>query len=369
MTKRITFVIASLGAGGAERVMSIMANYWIAEGNDITILTLSDSSKSVFYELEPRINYVPLGLEGNSNNKIEGLLNNIKRIYKLRHAIKASKPDVIISFLDTTNILTTLATRGLKVPIILSEHNAINKVDIGWLWSMLRARIYPMADKVVLLSERMRSYYPVSVRETAVVIPNPVLVSQNSTKDTPEVFLEKPSIMAMGRLSYEKGFDLLMRSFAMIKDDYPLWSVTILGEGDARGELEFLRNELGLEGKVHMPGLVKNPYDYLRQADIFVLSSRNEGFPVALCEAMACGSAVISFDCMTGPAEIIDNGVNGILVPPENANSLANAMAKLIVSEDDRKRLGSMACDITTRFGVEKVMQEWIDLVALVGKQ
>lgn len=340
--------------------MSVIANHWAREGVEVTMLTLS--ADSPFYELDPRVSLKKLGLQGGSAGVGAGLFANIGRVRRLRGAIKESAPDAVISFIDTTNVLTILATRGLGVPVIVSEHNEPTVAPLGRAWDFLRRLTYPLADGVALLTERARGYYPKSAREKAVVIPNPVVVPAESHGGR-EPMVKSPAVMAMGRLSREKGFDILLRAFAKAWRSRPGWSLVILGEGPLRRELAELTSELGMEDAVKMPGLVKNPHDYLRQADIFALSSRFEGFPVSLLEAMALGAAVVSFDCMTGPREVIRDGVDGLLVPPEDEEALAEAMGRLMDAEGERRRLGEEAKRVVERYGVENVMRMWEDLL------
>jgi glycosyltransferase involved in cell wall biosynthesis len=356
-TMRLTLVISSLVCGGAERVMTVMANHWAARGRSVTLLTMDDGSSAPFYDLDCRICHQALGLARNSGNSAAGLQNNFKRVSGLRRAIRKSEPDAVISFMDKTNIIVLLATLGMKTPVMISERTDPALKSIGRVWNGLRKLAYPFADLIVVQSESALDYFPPRLQSRARIIPNPVPQPEAAAQSSMQ--LAKPSLVAMGRLSHEKGFDLLLRAFARLQDRHPQWTLTILGEGQLRAELESLRNSLGLDGRAHMPGRVKQPHTALAQADLFVMSSRREGFPMALCEAMACGLPVICAACSSGPKEIVRNGIDGLLVPTEDIDALAAAMDRLMRDEAERKRLASSAQQVTERFGVEKVMGIW----------
>jgi len=359
---RCTLIIHSLTSGGAERVISRMANYWAAKGWEINLLTFDDGTEPPFYELDSQISHVPLGIAGYSPNKIMGLWKNLTRIQPLRSAIIKSKPNVVISFMHQTNEIVLLATRGLNVPVIVSERNHPAMENTSRIWTQLRQWTYPFADRIVVQTKRAGNYFSSKLQERIIVIPNPVLLPPDKQKQTHKLLGEN-SLIAMGRLVPQKGFDLLLEALAKLKERYPEWRLTILGEGELRPKLESLRNELGLGDRVYLVGRVKNPYEFLKQADIFIMSSRFEGFPNALCEAMACGLAVISTDCPNGPREIIRDGVDGILLPNEDISALAAAMERLMFDEKERRSLGERATEVTERFGLEKVMLLWESLI------
>jgi len=365
---RCTLIIHSLTSGGAERVISRMANYWATKGWEINLLSFDDGREPPFYELDSQISHIPLGIAGYSPNPIVGLWNNLTRIQKLRSAIINSKPHVVISFMHQANELVLLATRGLNLPVIVSERNDPARQTISKVWTKLRQWTYPFGDRIVLQTKRAGDYFSSKLQKRICVIPNPVLLPPYET-ELSDKLLGKPSLIAMGRLVPQKGFDLLLETLAKLKDRYPEWTLTILGEGELRPQLESLRNELGLDDRVHLLGRVTNPHKFLKQGDIFIMSSRFEGFPNALCEAMACGLPVISTDCPNGPREIIRDGVDGILVPNEDVSALAAAMERLMSDEKERQRLADRAKEVTESFSLEKVMSLWESLINEVIKE
>jgi glycosyltransferase involved in cell wall biosynthesis len=194
------------------------------------------------------------------------------------------------------------------------------------------------------------------------VIPNPVLAFKEGTARLPLKNAEGRTMVAMGRLVEQKGFDLLLDAFGQLSARYPGWSLVIMGEGPLRGELEARARALHLEHQVQFTGEVPEPFPVLRAADLFVLSSRFEGFPNALCEAMACGVAVVSFNCPSGPAEIIRHGVDGILVPPGDVSALVAVLDDLMKDQHERDRLASRAPEVVERFSCDKVLLLWEQL-------
>lgn len=360
--ERITLVISSLFAGGAERVMSMMANYWAQKGWTVTLLTSDDGTPPPFYELDRRVRHKPLGIMAESTNILQGGWRNVRRVFVLRREIGASHPDAVISFMDRTNVLVLLATRGMEVPLLVSERIDPAMYPLNRVWSALRIWLYPYADAVIVQTKRATSALP---KQSLVhVIPNPITPCPEESEQGSTLRIPAYSIIAMGRFAEQKGFDLLIRAFSSLRELHPGWHLVILGDGPLRPELAQLADRLGVADNVLLPGQVKNPLAVLSQAEIFVLSSRFEGFPNALCEAMACGLAVISTDCPSGPREIIRDGIDGILVPSDDVDALADAMARLMADERERRRLAAHAPQVTQRFGLENVMGMWEDVLS-----
>ncbi len=361
---KIAMGISSLGGGGAERVISIMANYWAGKGRDVTVITLASEEKDV-YHLDERVRRAAFDLEKKSQGARDALKNNLQRILYLRKTLRASRPDVVIGFSEHMCVMMLLATLGLSIPVIAFEHTDPRQAPLDRFWGFLRRWSYFRAKGIVLLTEELKGVAAQSWPEKLLhVIPNPAVVVEKN-KDAPPPF-ELPArfIVAMGRLVPLKGFDMLLEAFSRCERDD--WSLVILGEGEDRLRLEHLVKKFNLEQRALLPGRVAEPSLILRRADIFVLSSRYEGFPMALVEAMACGVAVLSFDCPTGPSDIVRDGEDGILVPPEDISALTEAMTGLMDDERQRHRLAARAPEVMRRFCVEKVMDQWDALLASV---
>jgi len=350
---KITFLISDMSVGGAQRVVSLMANHWAAAGHAITIVTVSDTPS--FYPLEPEIEWIGLGLQREPGSLLSGLKANIKRIRSVRKTLLALKPNMVISFLTQTNIVAAAACRSLALPVIVCERNNPEQGTLSRSWKRARKTAYQWADRIVVQTESARRFYDNFSAET-VVIPNPV------RKMTVAEHKKENIILAAGRLVPQKGFDLLIDAFANVSAAD--WQLVILGEGPERDNLEKQVSDLSLSGRVQLPGQVKDIDAFYAKAPIFVLSSRFEGFPNVLCEAMAAGLACISCDCASGPADIIDHNQNGLLVETENETALAAAINALIYNQNKRDSLGKAAAKISEKLALNKIMARWDDTLA-----
>jgi GalNAc-alpha-(1->4)-GalNAc-alpha-(1->3)-diNAcBac-PP-undecaprenol alpha-1,4-N-acetyl-D-galactosaminyltransferase len=363
MPMRITLVISTFAAGGAERVMSSMANYWAERGEDVTLITLSSQSKD-WYTLDPRIKRVGLGVLSISTHIGQAIRHNVRRIIWLRRALRRARPDIVISFLDTTNVLTLMANWGFGIPVIVSERIDPHQDPIGLAWSGLRSLLYRHADAVVVQSCVVRDWaLRLQGIKAIYVIPNPVNPIRNGSEHTSSRHGSSHIIVAMGRLVRQKGFDILIEAFGRCAAKHSNWSLVILGEGPERASLQTIAAGLGIADRVSLAGQCQEPATILKGADLFVLSSRYEGFPNALLEAMACKLAVISTDCPSGPRDIIRNGVDGVLVPSNDVTALADAMDRLMANSDERRRLGTGALEVIERFSMERIMTMWDEAV------
>lgn len=369
---RVSFVIPAIGSGGAEHALVLLARRWAAAGREVTILTYDDGSRPPFYDLDPGIGHLPLGLARDSTGPLDAVRNNLRRALSLRRGLRRSRPDIVVSFIDQTNVLTLIASEGLGVPVVVVEQSDPHTFPIPPAWARLRLLTYARARRVVLLSARDAAYFPPRLRRRVAVIPNPFVRPPQGAAAGPahDSAGGRRTLIAVGRLHRDKGFDLLLRAFALVGDEHPDWDLTVLGEGEERGRLETLREELGLGGRVRLPGRVKDPYAFLRRATLFALPSRVEGFPLALCEALACGLPAVCADCAGGVRDIIEDGVNGLLVPKGDAGALAGALGRLMSDEALRRRLSLRAPEVVERFSPEKTFEAWESLLrAVMGER
>jgi glycosyltransferase involved in cell wall biosynthesis len=351
----------------------MLANYWKSQLHEVTVVTLSDES-SDFYCLAPGVRRLALGVASVSSGLAGAVLKNISRIRAIRRAILQHQPQFVIGFCDTNNILTLLACIGLPATVILSERVHPERYAIGLAWSLLRRLTYPFADVVIVQTRRTLEWVVRHWRidpNRVVAIPNPVSfvgvggdlefagVSKRAIEQE-RLMGSAPTVIAIGRLVPQKGFDLLLPAFAGVAKRFPEWRLVILGEGPERSKLEGMRDNYGLQGRVTFPGTLPVTERLLERARVFVLSSRYEGFPNALLEAMAAGLAVISFDCPTGPRELIENGKNGVLVPPDQVVSLEASLLELVSDPLKRQRLGDHARGVRDLYSVDEVGKQWM---------
>ena len=364
---RLTLVIPALGVGGAERVMVTLSNAWARRGWEVTLLTYDDGAEQPFFPLDPAVNWLPLGIRGDSTNVFHGLQQNLQRLWRLRQAITRSKPDVVISFLDQTNVMVLAATTQLGVPALVSERNDPAYQPLGRAWQLLRRCLYPRASSVVVQTAAAKRYFPPAVQRRTRIIPNPVVAERVDTRDIAMAPADAEfCLVAAGRLTEQKGFDLLLCAFAEIAVRHPSWSLTIWGEGPLRGQLTAQRDAFGLASRVALPGRTSRLPQALTRADLFVLSSRYEGFPNILCEAMAQGLPVVSFDCPSGPSEILRPGIDGLLVPRDDVAALAAALDRLMGDDEQRRALAKRSPEIVNRFGLDRILAEWDTLLSEV---
>ncbi len=363
---KIAMVISSLSAGGAERVAVLLARGLAALGHRVSIVTVF-GAEGDFYPVPEGVERVALDLGGTTRGLLAKIAANAWRKAALGEALGRIGPDAVISFMAETNVLTVLACLGTKVPVLVTEHADPRVFRLNLAWRMLRAAAYRRAACVVSVSPGVDDYFARLPERKRVVIPNPIPLDEiRSAKPATDAFAWPHTVIGMGRLAPEKGFDVLLRAFARSAARRPDWGLAILGEGPDRARLESLAAELGIEDRAGLPGVIDDPFPRLRAADLFVLSSRSESFAIALVEAMACGLPAIATRCWSRSPGLVRDGVDGVLVPPDDVDALSAAMAALMDDEPRRRQLAAPAAESVERFHPTAISHSWDELLEAV---
>jgi len=366
---RLLFFIHSLSGGGAERVTVNLANHWAAKGWHITIVTLTSRSPD-FYELHPAVERISLELADESRNVLAGLWRNLRRVRALRQVLRQVQPNIALALMSTANVILALATQGLaNVCAIGSERIHPPQLPLGVQWRALRRFTYGRLAAVVALTQESAEWLKMHTRAQRVpIIPNMALrpLAVQAPRLTPETVCvaDRHILLAVGRLEKQKGIDWLLEAFMALALKYYNWNLVILGEGPERRALEAQVQAFGLDGRVFLPGRAGNVGEWYERADVYVMSSRFEGFPLTLAEAMAHGLPAVSFDCDTGPRDIIRPEVDGLLVPPGNVDSLTAALDRLMGDAALRAQFAARAVEARERFSMERIAGMWEELFA-----
>jgi glycosyltransferase involved in cell wall biosynthesis len=414
----ILILINSLTSGGAERVTVNLSSYLVEKGYKVTVVTVKKKERE-FYVLDSRVSRIYLDstqsawrssrivaslkqyikrfavlrvivrrliLWGLPLDRISlsrtinrltpsGILNRfflfrtLKSVKPIRKVIKQLRPDIVLGMMTSNAVRAIIASFGLPTKVIVSERNFPGRKKTNYRWAKLRRRFYRFADGHVVQTHKISCWLRKHTgASNIVIIPNAVTYPIASLPPilAPEKVVGKEGkvILAVGKLHEQKGFDLLISAFHRIAQHAPGWMLVILGKdvktGNQRQNLQQQVDELNLSDRVKMPGCAGNILDWYRRADIFVLSSRYEGFPNALLEAMANGCSCISYDCDTGPSEIIINEQNGLLIAPEDIDSLAEAMERLVKDEKLRAHIAANAIKVRENFSQHRIMDMWI---------
>lgn len=349
----ICIVLPDLRGGGAERLHVYLANDWVEQGHKVEIILMQKHGE-LLPLLSPKVTLVELGVE------------RIRQVIRpLSKHLKQSRPDVILSAMWPLTSATVIAwlLSGRHGKLFVSDHNqlsvsCVRELGISPLFLKTLIRItYPFSTGVIAVSEgvkedicRLGRFPEARVK----VIYNPSATGVSPHRES-QIIREKlwgngfaHHVLSVGTLKAQKDHETLIRAFASLPADLNA-KLTILGEGPLRAKLEKLITELGLQSRIAMPGFVTDPYPWFRSADLFVLSSQWEGFGNVIVEALECGVPVVSTDCPSGPAEILDNGRYGKLVPTNDPAAMAAAMSTTLLEPRDREALMNRAKAFSVR--------------------
>ena len=366
MKNKLIFISPKNTSGGAERVMVTIANQFSKKLYDVIFVTFDSSSNFYPVDKNVKIERLNVGTEQYSKVLKYFLLPyiEIKRYFKLKKLISKEKPNCVISFLFTSNILSTIACRKLNVPIILSERN--DPFRYGKIKRFIMRIFYSKANGFVCQSSKMKDYAEKNYSLNNVVyIPNPLNEGQIST----ESVKKQDKIITVGRLIDQKNQRLLIDAFSEIHDEFSTFQLYIYGDGEKRKELEQQIKDLKLESFVFLPGVEKEVLSHNRDAKLFVLSSDWEGYPNVLIEAMANGICSISSDFATGSArDIIKNGVNGYLFQVGDKEELVEIMKRLLRDERKMSTVAEEGRKIYNKLEIKNIIEEWLDYIEMIMK-
>jgi GalNAc-alpha-(1->4)-GalNAc-alpha-(1->3)-diNAcBac-PP-undecaprenol alpha-1,4-N-acetyl-D-galactosaminyltransferase len=375
---KVTIVVSTLTAGGAERAAVNMANHWASvPGWRPTILTTSQRGRPVAYDLDPRVIHRDIGwfrlpnddeMDPESVRAITGaidvanpvndvLLASIILLTLIRRAVVRTRPDAVISLIDVMNVRVLAATEGLPIRRFVSERCDPWHTSLG-VFEPLRRRIYQRADGVIAQTKDAARYFA-QFGAKCHAIPN-IVVAPPPGEAVPR---SKKTVVTHARLVAFKRLNLLIRAFAHIAGRYPDWQLDIWGEGPQRGFLESVIETVDGDGRIRLRGHARDVYSVLRGADLFAMTSTTEGFPNALCEAMACGVPPVVIDTGAGVRDIVRHGIDGMLVDAGGPEQFAGALDRLMSDDAERARLAARAPEIVGRFSAAKVMRRWEEVL------
>ena len=357
--RNIAFVIHNITAkGGEERMCSMIANYLQAQGYNISIFSLfSHKGTAPFFNIIEGVNiYHLLGyfIERRIQQYAPWLNYLLRKLRK--HLIKC-KPDVVIDVDITVTPLTTKVVLGQKI-----KHIAWDHFPYGYYTESRPELLKSLftVDKIVVLTKGSKNNYIYKEH----LAPERIVQIYNPSPIECETYIQHKNhvILAMGRLEVEKGFDRLLNIWAKIESQVPDWVLKIVGSGGYLDALKAQADDLNLHRVFFYPHTA-SPIEYYKDASIFVLTSRCEGLGLVLIEALNVSLPIVSYDCENGPREIIEDGINGYLIPDGDEKLFVDKLLLLINNESMRNRFGQNAMLSTSRFSLKSVGQRWIELL------
>ena len=359
VSKHIAFLCSRLDLpGGIERAITNTANLFFSEGHKVSLLILDETAET-FYRINPEITIIQQSLsfgitqEGNIVTRKIKFLGDVLQLRKLLKRINA---DIVIATEYPFAAAALLSGAKKQSKIVSWEHHHMYELKRSPFWNKLFNLAYPRLNAVVCLNEDERKLFTI-VNKNPVVIPN--FIEPGTASE-----LTNNLILTVARLTHVKGTDSLLQVAKTVLEKHPGWQWKLIGDGDMKTDvLDFIENENLQDWLILQLPVNENILPEYQQASLYVMTSRNECFPMTLLEAQAAGLPCISFDCETGPRHIITHNENGLLVEKENPDKLAEAVSLLINNEEQRKKMGKNALQNVQRFSPEKIYQLWEPLL------
>lgn len=349
-SKILLFVGDSIDVGGAGKMIKFVANVMADYGYKVYLLSLCQFERP--RDLKDIVEYVP-GERG-ANFSLKG---RIRMLRIIRKSVKNIHPNIICSFTSEVAFMSRLATIGLPVLVASAERG--DPYTLPFIWKVLVKWAYTKSDACFFQLEKAKQFFNQSIRDKSFIIPNPFILS---TTVQPYNGKRNKTIVSAGRFVPEKGFDILIKSFAIVHNKYPEYNLIILGEGPLQEEYSKLIKSLSLSGFVFFPGYSRNVAESVRREGVFVLSSRYEGIPNVLIEALSVGIPVVATNCSPGGPEFLTgNGERGLIVPMDDCEAMAKAIIRLIEDEALYHLFEIKGPEIRTLLDVNLISNMWID--------
>lgn len=356
---KILLVIPTISYGGAERVMTELANNWSSRGHEVILVLLARDTKA--YDLNDSVKVVELCFE--NRGKLKRIFYETKTLFALRELLKKESPDFVLSFLYKCCVLTILSAVFLNLRVYVSDRNNPKMKLPLPLTAFLRKITYRFATGVVAQTFEAKCIIEQQTKNQNVeVIPNPL----KHIDLYPHICREK-IILNLGRLHPQKGQKYLLE--ILVKANLPDWKLVILGDGELLKSLQMQAKKLGIEDQVIFAGNVSNVDEWFARSSVFVLTSLFEGFPNALAEAMASGLPCISFDCDTGPGELIRNGNNGYLIQLKDIKSFSDKLSHLANDKKLMEEVGINAMNIRNDLFVDSIADRYFKFCSPVKNE
>ena len=339
--------------------MSYLVSH-LAQRHDVTLLTLESPDVASFWPLPSSVE--PVGLDKLGGTGATRRVRVLARPGRIRQQVRARSPDVVVSFMDTMNVTALLSCLRLEVPVVVSERNDPALHRIGRAKELLRDRSYQLARCVVVQTERIARYFAPRLQTKLRIIANPVPQFPDCAAPARPGADGRFRMVGVSRLEPHKGFDRLIQAFADVAEAHPDWDLRILGEGRERTALERLVRARHLDGRVQMPGIVKDVVGELCAAHAMAFPSRYEGFPNALAEGLALGLPAVALQGVSGVEDLIVDGETGLLVSGDRT-ALADALSRLMRDPAMRRQFGDAARRHVRQWAPSKVLARWEEVL------
>ena len=339
--RKITFLINSLSSGGAERVLTTLANNLI-KTYEVSIITFIDIPP--FYNIDKEVKVIPcFDKIKSSSNPIMALQSNYALFKRINHIVKENDFDLLISFMTTANVLGTIIGKLNHIPIIISERTNPYQQQLPKIWNLLRTIFYRYSDILIVQTETICNFFAGKVNKNKIrILPNPISIELTNNRSLNDLSEKKYVILSVGRLIPSKAHNILIRAYA--DTEYSDWELWIAGDGPEFNNLQRLIEEL------------------------FAFSSTYEGFPNALIEAMHFGLACVSTDCPTGPSELIKDGENGYLIPMNDVKEMSKKLTDLMENHSKIEDFGKKSVLAVQQYEEENVVSQWKSIIECLIK-